>query len=62
MRKLWSENSGLLRQRDKDLRLSIVNDNKKFWKIVKPLFRNKIKCESRIALVEGNNLVTDDKV
>ena len=52
----------MLRQRDKDLRLSIVNDNKKFWKIVKPLFRNKIKCESRIALVEGNNLVTDDKV
>ena len=46
----------------KDLRLSDVNDNKKFWKTVKPLFGNKIKCKSQIALVEGNNLVTDDKV
>ena len=26
------------------------------------MFRNKIKCKSQIALVEDNNLVTDDKV
>ena len=44
------------------LKLSDVNDNKKFWKTVKPLFGNKIKCKSQIALVEGNNPVTDDKV
>ena len=33
-----------------------------FWKTVKLLFGNKIKCKSQIALVEGNNLVADDKV
>ena len=38
------------------------DDNKIFWKTVKPLFGNKIKCKSQIALAEGNNLVTDDKV
>ena len=37
-----------------DLRLSDVNDNKSFWKTV--------KCKNQIVLVEGNNLVTDDKV
>ena len=26
------------------------------------MFRNKIKCKSQLALVEDNNLVTDDKV
>ena len=45
-----------------DLRLSDANDKKKFWKTVKPLFGNKIKCKSQIALAEGNSLVTDDKV
>ena len=44
------------------LKLTDVNDNKKFWKTVKPLVGDKIKCKSQIALVEGNNLVTDDKV
>ena len=44
------------------LKLSDVNDNKNFWKTVKSLFGNKIKCKSQITLVEGNNLVTDDKV
>ena len=45
-----------------DLRLSDVNENIKFWKSVKPLLRKKIKCKSQIALVEDNNIVTDDKV
>ena len=44
------------------LKLSDVKDNKTFRKTVKPLFGNKIKCKSQIALVEDNNLVTDDKV
>ena len=35
----------------KDLKLSDVNNNKKFWKTVKPLYRNKIKGKSQIALV-----------
>ena len=45
-----------------DFRLSYVNDNKKFRKTVKPLFGNKTKCKIQRALVEGNNLVTDDKL
>ena len=45
-----------------DLRLSDANDKKKFWKTVKPLFGNKIKCKSQIALAKGNSLVTDGKV
>ena len=45
-----------------DLRLSDVNDNKKFWKTVKPLFGNKSRCKSQIALVESNNLVSNDKL
>ena len=45
-----------------DLRLSYINNNKKFWKTVKPLYRNKIKGKSQIALVEGNDLITGDKV
>ena len=34
-----------------DLRLSDVNNNKKFWKTGKPLFGNKIKCKSQIAQI-----------
>ena len=45
----------------KDFKLSDINDNKKFWKTVKPLFGNKIKHKSQTALVEGNNLVTNDR-
>ena len=44
-----------------DLKLSDVNDNRKFWKTIKPLFGNKIKSKSQIALAEGNNFVTNDK-
>ena len=50
------------RKHYEDLKLSDVNKIKKFWKTVQPLFGNKIKCESQIALVEGKNFVTDDKV
>ena len=45
-----------------NLRLSYVNNNKTFSKTAKPFFGNKFKCKSQIGLVEGNNLVTDDKV
>ena len=40
----------------------ILTTRKSFWKTVKALFGNKIKCKSQTALAEGNNLVTDDKV
>ena len=35
----------------KDLKLSDVSSNEKFWKTVKPLYRNKTKGKSQIALV-----------
>ena len=35
----------------KDLKLSDVSNNEKFWKTVKPLYRNKTKGKSQIALV-----------
>ena len=38
-----------------------INDNKKFCETVKPLFGNKIKGKSQVALAEGNDLATDDK-
>ena len=44
-----------------DLSIQDVTDIKKFWKRVKPLFGNKIKGNSNIVLVEGNDLVADKK-
>ena len=37
-----------------------INDNKKFWKNVKPFFANKNKGNKTIALEEGNKMITDD--
>ena len=48
------------RKHYKDLSKADVTDNKKTWKIVKPLFGNKIKGNPNITLVEGNDLITDD--
>ena len=36
-------------------------DNKKFQKIVKPIFGNKIKGKSQVTLVRVKELVTEDK-
>ena len=41
--------------------MSDINDNKKFWKILKPIFGNKIKENKTIALKEGNEVITDDR-
>ena len=49
------------RKHYKDLSIADATDNKKFWKRVKPLFRNKIKGNPNITLVEGNDLITDEK-
>ena len=46
------------RKHYEDLRLSDVNNNKKFWKSVKQFFGNKIKCKSKIVLAKGNNFIT----
>ena len=49
------------RKHFEDLSIADVTDNKKFWKRVKPLFGNKIKGNPNIALVESNDLITDEK-
>ena len=43
-----------------NLKLSDVCDNKKFWKVVKPLFSNKVKARNTITLMEENVLITDE--
>ena len=43
------------------MKLSDVNDNRKFWKTIKSLFGNKIKNKNQITLAEGNDFVTNDK-
>ena len=36
-------------------------DNKKFWKVVKPLLSNKIMSSEKIRLVEGTKILKNDK-
>ena len=39
-----------------NLSIKDVNDNKNFWKIVKPLFSEKVNTNENITLVENNNI------
>ena len=39
-----------------NLSIKDVNDNKKFWQIVKPLFSEKVNTNENITLVENNNI------
>ena len=43
------------------LNTSFVNDNKLFWKTVKPFFSNKGSFGNKIKLVENEELLQDDK-
>ena len=40
---------------------TVINDNKKFWKNVKPIFGNKNKGNKTIVLEEGNEVISDDR-
>ena len=55
----------LLRKDEKkyqaDLKMSDLNDHKKFWKNVKPIFGNKNKGTKTITLVEGNQAINNDE-
>ena len=44
-----------------NLDLKDINDNKKFWATVKPLFSNKIKSAENIYLVESREIITNEK-
>ena len=37
-----------------------INDNKKFWKMVKPLFSEKVNTNENITLVENNNIISSE--
>ena len=37
-----------------------VKDNEKFWKIISPLFSNKIKSKEKITLVENDEIISSD--
>ena len=39
--------------------ISNIHDNKKFWKMVKPFFTDKINTNEQITLLENNVLITD---
>ena len=42
---------------------SAIIDNKKFWKVVKPFFSDKVTTRETIALIDGNEICDkDDKV
>ena len=43
-----------------NLNIKDVNDNKKFWKIVKPLFFEKVNKNENITLVENNNIISSE--
>ena len=55
----------LLREAKRDyyanIDLKSLNDNRKFWKTVKPLFSGKIKTSSSVTLLENGELISDDK-
>ena len=43
------------------LSLSVISDNRKFWKTVKPLFSNKGNYGNKIKLVENEEIIDDDR-
>ena len=55
----------LLRKTKKDhyanLNEKDVSDNKHFWRTVKPLLSDKIKSSDKITLVNGEEIINDDK-
>ena len=44
----------------KNINIKSINDNRKFWKIIKPNFANKNKTQ-KIILVENNEIIKEDK-
>ena len=44
-----------------NLDLTKLNDNKKFWKTLKPFFSDKGNGQENITLLEGEEIVTDSK-
>ena len=55
----------LLRKEKKNfynsLDVSIMSDSKKFWKYIKPLFSGKSKSKSKITLIKGEEIITEEQ-
>ena len=45
----------------KNLDTTTVNDNRKFWRTVKPLFSDKVQVPTSLTLLENNNLISNDE-
>ena len=45
----------------KNLNISDVTDNKKFWKTVKPILSDKGRSNSKITLIENDTIISNDK-
>ena len=43
-----------------NLDIKDVNDNKRFWKIVKPLFSEKETANKNVTLIDNNNIISSD--
>ena len=43
-----------------NLDISLVTDNKKFWKTVKPFFSDKLQSKSKIVLIGGETIISND--
>ena len=43
-----------------NLHISLVTDNKKFWKNVKPLFSDKLQSKNKIVLIEDETIISND--
>ena len=48
------------RNYDIDLDISLVTDNKKFWKTVKPSFSDKSQPKNKIVLIEDETIISND--
>ena len=44
-----------------DIDIKKLTDNKKFWKTVNPLFSDRQTQDRKIVLVEGENIISEDK-
>ena len=44
-----------------NLNPKLICDNKKFWKVVKPLFSDKSSCKRKIVLIENSEIINDDQ-
>ena len=49
----------LLRKAKKYYYVKLITDNKQFWKTVKPFFRDKNPANTKITLIEANEIISD---